>query len=90
MNEPDQQPSKTSLSQANTAEDVGVFWDTHSLSDHWDQTREVAFEMRVQRRRRVTLDPEVYTQIEAQAHARGLMPETLVNLWLKEHLQENA
>ena len=25
MNEPDQQPSKTSLSHANTAEDVGVF-----------------------------------------------------------------
>ena len=31
-----------------------------------------------------TLDPDVYTFIEAQAHKRGVSPETLVNLWLAE------
>jgi hypothetical protein len=36
----------------------------------------------------VTLDPEVYAQIETQAHRRGVQPETLINLWLAEHLQE--
>ncbi len=77
---------RTSISKARTLEEIAEFWDTHSLADYWDQTREVKFEVRAKRRRRVTLDPEVYAQIEAQARARGILPETLVNLWLVERL----
>ncbi len=81
------QSGQTSLSKARTVEEAGAFWDEHSLDEYWDQTHEVTFELRAQRRRRVTLDPEVYEQIEKQAQIRGLLPETLVNLWLKERLQ---
>lgn len=77
----------TNISQACTLDEIAEFWDTHSLADYWDQTREVDFEVRAQRRRRVTLDPDVYARIEAQARARGVLPETLVNLWLAERLQ---
>lgn len=77
----------TNISQARTLDEIAEFWDTHSLADYWDQTREVDFEVRAQRRRRVTLDPDVYARIEAQARARGVLPETLVNLWLAERLQ---
>jgi hypothetical protein len=76
------------ISKARTLDEIAEFWDTHSLADYWDQTREVRFEVRAERRRRVTLDPEVYAQVEAQARARGLLPETLVNVWLAERLQE--
>jgi hypothetical protein len=48
----------TSISKARTIEEIADFWDTHSLADYWDQTHEVEFEVRAQRRRRVTLDPE--------------------------------
>jgi len=75
----------TGISQTSTPEEVGEFWDTHSLAEYWDQTHEVEFEVRAKRRRRVTLDPDVYTKVAAQA--RGLSPETLVNLWLAERLQ---
>jgi hypothetical protein len=78
----------SSISQARTLEEIGEFWDTHSLVDYWDQTREVEFEVRAKRRRRVTLAPEVYARLEAQARARGIQAETLVNLWLAERLQE--
>ncbi len=78
----------TSISKARTLEEIADFWDTHSLADHWDETHEVEFEVRATRRRRVTLDPDIYTQVETQAHARGISPETLVNLWLVERLQE--
>ncbi len=78
----------TSISKARSLEEIADFWDTHSLADYWDQTEEVTFEVRAQRRRRVTLDPDVYAQVEAQAHTRGVLPETLVNLWLMERLQE--
>jgi hypothetical protein len=77
----------TSISKAQTLEEIGDFWDEHSLADFWDQTHEVEFEVRAMRRRRVTLEPGVYKQIEEQARARGVAPETLVNLWLAEQLQ---
>lgn len=67
-------------------ERIAEFWDTHTLADYWDQTHEVEFEVRAKRRRRITLDPEVYAELEAQARTRGLSPETLVNLWLAERL----
>jgi len=77
-----------SISKAGTLEEIADFWDTHSLADYWDQTHEVEFEVRAKRRRRVTLDPEIYARVEAQARAHGILPETLVNLWLVERLQE--
>jgi hypothetical protein len=79
----------TSISKAQTLEEIADFWDTHSLADYWDQTHEVEFEVRATRRHRVTLDPDIYARLEAQAHARGVAPETLVNRWLAERLQEH-
>jgi hypothetical protein len=76
----------TSISKAQTLEEIAEFWDTHSLADYWDETREVEIEVRAERRRRITLDPDVYTQLETQARIRGLLPETLVNLWVAERL----
>lgn len=78
---------RTSISEARTLEEIGDFWDEHSLVDYWDQTHEVEFEVRAKRRRRVTLEPEVYQRIEEQARARGIAPETLVNVWLVERLK---
>ena len=76
----------TSISKAKTLNEIADFWDSHSLDDYWDQTHEVEFELRVKRRRRITLTPEIYERIEAQARERGVLPETLVNLWLAERL----
>jgi hypothetical protein len=85
MNE-NKEAQLTSISQASTLEEIADFWDTHSLADYWDQTREVEVELRAQRRHRITLDPDIYAKIEEQARTRGLLPETLVNLWLSERL----
>lgn len=78
----------TSISNAQTPEGIGDFWDSHSLADSWDRTREVEFDVRALRRHRVTLDPQVYTELETEARVRGLTPETLVNLWLAERLHQ--
>ena len=77
----------TSISKAQTLEEIGEFWDTHSLENYWDETREVEFEVRAKQRKRVTLEPQIYKQLEAEARVRGVVPETLVNLWLAEKLQ---
>ncbi len=83
-----QENKATSISNAHTLEEVANFWDTHSLADYWDQTHEVEFGIRAKRRRRVTLDPPIYAKVEAEARVRGILPETLVNLWLAERLQQ--
>jgi hypothetical protein len=86
MNE-NNETKTTSISKASTLDEIAAFWDTHSLDDYWDQTKEVEFEVRAKRRRRVTLDPEIFKRLETQAQVRGILPETLVNLWLAERLQ---
>jgi len=75
-----------SISRARSVEKLADFWDSHSLADHWGHTREALFELRATRRRRVTIAPDLYAQVEALAHRRGVSPETLVNLWLTEHV----
>lgn len=82
----DNNSRQSSISRSRSLEEIAEFWDTHSLADYWDQTHEVEFEVRAKRRRRVTIDPEVYSQVELQARTRGILPETLVNLWLIERL----
>ena len=80
---------KTSISDAHSVKEIATFWEAHSLADCWEQTREAHFDVRAMRRRRVTLDPDVYHQIETLARQRGVLPETLVNLWLSERLQHD-
>ena len=89
MNE-DRQIVQSDISQSDTTEGIAEFWDTHSLDDYWAQTHPVEVEVRAKRRRRVTLDPQVYAQIEDEARQRGVLPETLVNMWLSERLQKIA
>ena len=80
----------TGISKASSVEEIAEFWDSHSLDDYWDQTREVEFEVRAKQRRRITLDPEIYARVEAQARTRGISPETLINLWVVERLKETS
>ena len=65
------------------------FWDTHDLSDYWDQTSEVHFEVDLDRRViLVPLEQNVAHQLANVARRQGLSTETLVNLWLNERLQQ--
>ena len=77
----------TSISNSQTLEEISEFWDTHSLDDHWDETHEAEFEVRAKQRRRITLEPNIYKELETEARIRGIVPETLINLWLAEKLQ---
>jgi len=84
MSENSDNQRTTSISKARTLEEIADYWDTHSLADHWEQTREVEFEVRAPHR--ITLDPEVYARLEERARTRGVSLATLVNSWLVEHL----
>lgn len=83
-------PAKSSLSDVATYEEIGEFWDTHSVGDYLNATHEVDIEVRAKRRHRIVLDPDIYSAVEVEAHQRGLRPETLINLWVAERLQLQA
>jgi aryl-alcohol dehydrogenase-like predicted oxidoreductase len=75
---------RSSISNARSPAEIGEYWDSHSLADHWDQTHEVEFEIRAPHR--ITLDPEIYARLEELAKSRGVSLATLANSWLKEKL----
>ncbi len=72
-----------------TLEEIGEFWDTHSLADYWDETHEVAFEVvnLTSKTNLVTVEPEVAEQLTALATKQGISIEKLVNRWLQEKLE---
>lgn len=71
-------------------EAIGEFWDTDSLADYWDQTEPTDFEIDPDARRRylVAVDPGLLKQLQKIARQRGLATESLINLFLAQHLQQ--
>lgn len=77
---------KSNISKAESYQEIGAYWDTHSLDDHWDDTTEVEFEVMANCQHRVAVDSEIYNRLEAEARNRGVGLETLVNILLTERL----
>jgi hypothetical protein len=82
---------RSSISNASTYQEMGEFWDTHDLTDYHDQTYEVEFEVDLQSERTYfPLEKSLFAKVRALAKQRGVTPETLLNLWVQEKLQEAA
>ncbi len=70
-----------------TLEEAGDFWDAHDLGDYWNQTEEVPLTFRLERRCHLfAVEPALARKLHAIAAARGVSPETIANLWLREML----
>ena len=79
---------KSSISKAKSYEEIGKFWDTHDLSEYWEQTKSAKFEVDIQSE--VTyyaLDNELSARIRVLSKQRGVSADTLLNLWVQEKLQ---
>jgi len=81
-------PDKLSgVSQADTDEKIGEFWDTHDFTDFDNpDVPDVKFEITCA----VPIEVELFTAIERHAQKRGVQVETLVNLWLQQKLAEQV
>jgi hypothetical protein len=77
--------------KARSYAEIGEFWDTHDLTDYWDQTKPVEFEVDI--RSEVTyyaVDKVLSAEVRALAERRGVSPETLLNIWVQEKLRESG
>jgi CopG antitoxin of type II toxin-antitoxin system len=83
--------SKSSISKARSYQEIGDFWDTHDLSEYWNQTKAVEFEVDIQSEAiYYPIEGKLSAQISRIAKRRGVSPETLLNLWLQEKIGEET
>lgn len=81
--------NKSSISQAQSYQEIGEFWDTHDVTDYWDETKPVDFEVDIQSEvTHCTLERKLVRKINEAAWQRGISMETLVNMWLQEKIEE--
>jgi len=81
--------SRSSISKAQSYKEIGEFWDTHDLAEYWERTQPVEFELDIQSEvEYYPLDITLSERIRSIAKQRGVSPETLLNLWVQEKLQE--
>ena len=80
---------RTTLSDAKSYKEIGEFWDNHDLSEFWDSTKNADFDVNIQSEiTYYALDRNLSEQIQRIAQKRGISPDTLINLWVQEKLQE--
>ena len=80
---------KSSISKAKSYKEIGEFWDTHDLTEYWDQSKPAKFEVDIQSE--VTyyaLDNELSARIRAISRQRGISADTLLNLWVQDKLEQ--
>ncbi len=76
----------SSLSNADTNEKIGEFWDTHDFTDFDTDAPDAAFEIVCA----VPIEANLFSEIEQQASQQGLKAEVLINLWLRQKLAEQT
>ncbi|MBI3246571.1 MAG: hypothetical protein HYZ50_08705 [Deltaproteobacteria bacterium] len=83
-------PKSKRLPGFKSYEEMGEFWDTHSLADYGDQTEAAEFTISEQARRRyvVRIDRDLINRVQRMARIRGVSTESLVNLLLEQRLGE--
>ena len=75
----------SSISQADTLEKMGEFWDTHDFTDLDNlETPDVACQMACA----IPIEVDLLSALEQHARLHGVHVETLVNLWLQQKLAE--
>ncbi|MBA1343175.1 MAG: hypothetical protein C5S52_06215 [ANME-2 cluster archaeon] len=80
--------NRSSISEAQSYRDIGEFWDTHDLADHWDQTEPAEFEVDILSEiTYYALDSKLSEAVRSLARKRGVSADTLLNIWVQEKLQ---
>ena len=74
-----------------TIEEAAMFWDSHSLADYEDYQKDVEFEVDLKSEKNYfSVERDISSYIDKLAYIKGILPETLVNLWLKEKIFEKG
>jgi hypothetical protein len=79
--------NKTSISKASSYAEAGEYWDTHDLADHWEETREATFDIHLESSViYFAVEKTLAEKLRSAAKSHGVSPETLLNVWVQEHV----
>ena len=83
--------NRTSISDASSYREIGEFWDSHDLAEHWDETRDVPMDVEIQSSTvYFPVDRTVAEKLRSLAETQGVSPEALLNTWLEEHVGSDS
>lgn len=82
---------KSSISKASSYQEIGEFWDTHDLSDYWEKTHPVDFEVNIEPNGvYYSIDIHLAAEIRSVADRKGVSSSTLLNSWIREKLSQES
>jgi len=85
----EQETKTSSLSHAQSYEEMAEFWETHSTADYEEQTQAVNLTFSPSAfRNTVTIEAELMEELVDIARERRVSPETLVNVWLRRFVDQ--
>ncbi|MDZ7340119.1 MAG: BrnA antitoxin family protein [candidate division KSB1 bacterium] len=83
--------NKTSISKASSYKEIGEYWDSHDVTEVWDKTRKVKFDVEIESEViYYPLEKSLSEKVRSLAKKHGITSETLINLWVQEKLQEQV
>jgi hypothetical protein len=70
-------------------EEEREFWDTHDLSDYWDQWKpsKLRYVGEPMEQITVTIDAHTMKRVRAESKQRGIDPAILIHIYVLEHFQ---
>jgi len=81
--------NRSSLSKASSYKEIGEYWDVHDLSEFWEKTKKVKFDVQIETE--ITYYPiekSLSEKLQSVAKKQGVSSDTLINLWIQQKLQE--
>ena len=82
--------NKSSISKAKSYREIGEFLDTQDLSEVWDKTEEVKFDIDLQSDVfYYAVETSLSMKLLSIAEKKGVSAETLINLWLQEKVNSS-
>jgi hypothetical protein len=81
--------NKSSISKAENYREMNDYWDSHDLSDHWEEGKDVNFIVDITSE--VTycaLERDLSERVRKAARRHGVSSDTLVNMWLQNRLEK--
>jgi hypothetical protein len=80
---------KSSISQGQSYQEIGEYWDNHDLGEVWDQTETADFVLSGHAKTTYyPVESNLSQKLHAAAQQRGVSAQTLLNLWLQEKVTQ--
>ncbi len=81
-------PDKTTISDAGSYQEIGAYWDKQDATEFGEQ-EPVEFEVQIRSQRHYfPVEGQLWQKLRRLADRRGVSEETLLNIFLKERIDQ--